>query len=119
MAKTFLRELAVTHHVAGKSNRQIYEILSAKVTIQTISRWIREYCQFGKADHSVSPGRPISVVNHVNIRKAKRLFAVKKFPMSVMVWIGVTEFSCTKPHFAPKGSRVNTKLSRNTILRSV
>ncbi|RNA42665.1 transposase [Brachionus plicatilis] len=36
------------------------------------------------------------------------LFGVKKFPMSVMVWIGVTEFGCTKPHFVPKGSTMNT-----------
>ena len=33
MAKNSLRDLAVTHHVAG-----IYETLAAKVTIQTISR---------------------------------------------------------------------------------
>ncbi|RNA01809.1 hypothetical protein BpHYR1_002414 [Brachionus plicatilis] len=67
-----LRELVIEHFKNGKSNQEITEILAFKVSERTVSRWTKEFRDFGKIQHNVSPGRPITASNHINRNRVKR-----------------------------------------------
>jgi transposase len=65
-----IRSLAIEHHKAGKTPKEISHMVFIK--IPTIRRWIREF-KDGKATSHSPPGRPRSASNTTNTRAVKRL----------------------------------------------
>ncbi|CAF0799222.1 unnamed protein product [Brachionus calyciflorus] len=70
-----LRELAISHYRSGKSNNEISELFAGKLSIRTVSRWIKDFRDTGKT-HFIPTGRPNQIYNHLIRKKIKRL--VKK-----------------------------------------
>lgn len=70
-----IKQVALKHYRAGKSNRVIYEHLASTVSIETIRRWTK---LFAELENDViptfrSPGRPRSIRTNINIKRSKRL----------------------------------------------
>lgn len=86
-----LRALAIEHHKAGKSNREIFDIFLGKVSERTIRRWTKEFKDSGKIQNSISTGRPRSVSNHVNKKKVKRLvksYSIRQISSKLSISLG-------------------------------
>ncbi|CAF0980310.1 unnamed protein product, partial [Brachionus calyciflorus] len=137
-----LRSLVISHHNNKKTPKEIYDLLVGKVSLSTVYEWINLFKKTGRVESLKSTGRKRTVATRAN--KQKKIFTIDgglniqnhrvyaysredadekggiygltKFPLSVMVWVGLTKNRSTGPYFIEKGKTVDSNYYVKKIL---
>ncbi|RNA45012.1 hypothetical protein BpHYR1_049882, partial [Brachionus plicatilis] len=100
-------------------------MLCGKVSQRTVSRRIKDLKDNGKTaskNHRVDLGQESHKLTNpqkkrkIPLMKEASLYCVSKFPLSVMVWIGLTENGPTQPYFLDKNETINSTFYQRRIL---